>query len=245
MFASILEDTHGIIFPSITELLMPVSVDASTTLVKSWLIPAGCNLPVLGLGWKLDDYLTIKDMTDSLAKVSSRAYCTFVKLLERGDVEFCLTVVMNQPLVFAVPAVSLIDQASSFLVLPDDPYPASIDCTISLSPWVDISYLYVWKDVIDIMSSKSAIDEPVAFFRFLAHAQTAPHKGTYEGTVTDPTLFPNMAYHFKAFGGWPFAQLVMQDLLHPYLVLEEAQLYPTSYYASGHSDIKSRSPPIS
>jgi hypothetical protein len=54
------------------------------------------------------------------------------------------------------------------------------------------------------MSSKLTIYEPVALFgHFLEHAKTALLEGTYAGTIMDLKLFPNMAFHFKAFGGWP------------------------------------------
>ena len=224
-FSSILDEGQSLIFPSVQELFSPIALDA-VTFIKNWLIPPGCNLPI-GLGWKLDDFLTIKDMTESLIKISPRAYRMFAHFLERPEVAIWLEKVLAQPILFAVPAISYDILEPDFPKLSDDPYPSSIACPLSLSPWVDMRYLHVWKHVLDMMESKSTSEEPTIFRRFIKHAATALHPKTYAGTVTNPRRFPNMAYHFKAFGGWPFPGSIMHEMSHPYLVSEEAQTYPT------------------
>jgi hypothetical protein len=117
----------------------------------------------------------------------------FAHFLECPEVVLAIWLekVLAQPILFAVPAISYDSILEpDFPKLSDDPYPSSIVCPLSLSPWVDMRYLHVWKHVLDMMESKSTSEEPTIFRRFIKHAATALHPKTYAGTVTNPRHFP-------------------------------------------------------
>jgi hypothetical protein len=50
----------------------------------------------------------------------------------------------------------------------------------------------------------------------------------YDGTVSRPTMFPNLLYHFQVEGGWPFGG-ILAELSHESNVSVRAKAYPVMY----------------
>ena len=102
---------------------------------------------------------------------------------------------------FQVYGIPLSDIDGDLLPLSaSDAIPLSILCSMSISRWVDMQYLFVCLHIVHIMGSQFNEDESDCFCRYLSQVATSLHPATYASLITDPKRFLNIGYHVQLHG---------------------------------------------
>ena len=154
-FSTVLESVQGLILHSVEDLVTPISLPDGSRHVRCWMFPAGTNLPI-GLAWTLSEAPTFDAFQTSVKAVHKSAYSGFLQHLA-NDPAFdpWLEAAFKAASHFNIYGIPLADLTP---VLPPliatDPVHPSIACTSSISSWVDMRYLFVWRHVVDIMGSQ-------------------------------------------------------------------------------------------
>jgi hypothetical protein len=197
---------------------------------RAMFLPAVCD-PPFGMFWNLEG-LKLKALIDSIKALSSAAispYANFLLTLEQFSprLDAWLQQAAGRPDQFACEAFYYADLADQFPCLTTGAVPSSVSCAITLSPLLDMRYLYAWRLLLDSLLSNSKAKDDIPFIRvFLERAVACMTSDTYLGVVLPPELTPNLAFHFYILHGLPSnAVNPFTDFMRSELVSTIAQTY--------------------
>ena len=124
------------------------------------MFPDGTNLPI-GLAWKFSPDLTLDKFISSVKDVHKTAYAGFLQHIAVGsNFAAWLNAATVEASKFQVYGIPLSDHYGDLPPLSaSDTMTLSILCLTSISPWVDMHYLFFWRHAVDIMGSQVKKDE--------------------------------------------------------------------------------------
>lgn len=199
---NLLHKDQPLITPSAIRFSAHISTPDDQRHYHHLLLPEDSNLPS-GMVWKLSTGIAADDLKALLQEVSHCAFLTLLSLLDHPLVENWLTVVSNQPKLFATKVIPYSQFGLFYPSVDINKTPTSMVCHHSIALWIDMRYSFIWRLVLDCIRAQSNPKLATTMHCYIQHATTAFYASTYAGNIPLANMFPNILYHFQPHNGWP------------------------------------------
>ena len=208
--ANYLELTTPLFIPSREKVAGVVTFVPSIPVWRAIYLPVVCNIP-MGMFWKLDG-LKLTTLINSVKALSSTAtdpYAHFLLVLDQlnqlgSGLDMWLQQAAGRPDIFACETFRDASLSAHFPSLVTSAIPTSVSCVITISPLLNLRYLYAWRLFLDSVCSKSSRAADISYIQlFLERGLACMDSDTYLGAVLPSDLTPNFAFHFAMLHGLP------------------------------------------